>query len=166
MKEYYRIIEDVIIILLFSLCIIFSPKISLILLGIYLGILILMVIYIGYEEDIYLEKKYKGEKKIMKHINKKEREKAKEDLSFFNEGEYITKEMHESALILEEYIKQLEDDICLLLQVRRIIKENPKKWFLGQEILDMTAIDEAKEKEIIEGVDLEYDTTIQDFGED
>lgn len=102
----------------------------------------------------------------MKHINKKEREKAKEDLSFFNEGEYITKEMHESALILEEYIKQLENDICLLLQVRRIIKENPKKWFLGQEILDMTAIDEAKEKEIIEGVDLEYDTTIQDFGED
>lgn len=75
----------------------------------------------------------------MKHISKEEREKAKEDLSFFNEGEYITKEMHESAL---------------------------KKWFLGQEILDMTAIDEAKEKEIIRGVDLEYDTTIQDFGED
>lgn len=102
----------------------------------------------------------------MKYINKEEREKAKEDLSFFNEGEYITKEMHESALILEKYIKQLENDICLLLQVRRIIKESPKKWFLGREILDMTAIDEAKEKEIIEGVDLEYDTTIQDFGED
>lgn len=102
----------------------------------------------------------------MKYINKEEREKAKEDLSFFNEGEYITKEMHESALILEKYIKQLENDICLLLQVRRIIKESPKKWFLGQEILDMTEINEVKEKEIIKGVDLEYDTTIQDFGED
>lgn len=62
MKEYYGIIEDVVIILLFSLCFIFSPKISLVLLGIYSGILILMVIYIGYEEDMYLEKKYKGEK--------------------------------------------------------------------------------------------------------
>lgn len=62
MKEFYGIIEDVIVILLFSLCLIFSPKISLVLLGIYSGILILMVIYIGYKEDVYLEKKYKGEK--------------------------------------------------------------------------------------------------------
>ena len=30
----------------------------------------------------------------------------------------------------------------------------------------MTEINEVKEKEIIKGVDLEYDTTIQDFGED
>ena len=38
----------------------------------------------------------------------KEIEKAKEDLSFFNEGDYITKEMEHSARVLEEYIKQLE----------------------------------------------------------
>ena len=38
----------------------------------------------------------------------KEIEKAKEDLSFFNEGDYITKEMSYSARVLEEYIKQLE----------------------------------------------------------
>ena len=38
----------------------------------------------------------------------KEIEKAKEDLQFFNEGDYITREMSNSARILEEYIKQLE----------------------------------------------------------
>ena len=38
----------------------------------------------------------------------KEIEKAKEDLSFFNEGDYITKDMANSARVLEEYIKQLE----------------------------------------------------------
>lgn len=73
MKESYGIVEDVIIILLFSLCLIFSPKISLVLLGIYLGILILMVIYIGYEEDIYLEKKYEGEKNNEIHKQRRKR---------------------------------------------------------------------------------------------
>lgn len=41
----------------------------------------------------------------------KEIEKAKEDLSFMNEGDYITKEMEQSADVLEEYIKQLEFNI-------------------------------------------------------
>lgn len=41
----------------------------------------------------------------------KEIEKAKEDLSFFNEGDYITKEMEHSARVLEGYIKQLENEI-------------------------------------------------------
>ena len=41
----------------------------------------------------------------------KEIEKAKEDLQFFNEGDYITKEMEQSADVLEEYIKQLEFNI-------------------------------------------------------
>ena len=41
----------------------------------------------------------------------KEIEKAKEDLSFMNEGDYITKEMANSATILEEYIKQLEFNV-------------------------------------------------------
>lgn len=41
-------------------------------------------------------------------------EKAKEDLSFFNEGDYITKEMEHSARVLEGYIKQLEQKESVL----------------------------------------------------
>lgn len=41
----------------------------------------------------------------------KEIEKAKENLSFMNEGDYITKEMSDSARVLEEYIKQLEFNV-------------------------------------------------------
>lgn len=43
-------------------------------------------------------------------LSKEEIEKAKEDLIFFNEGDYITKEMSKSAQIIEKYIKQLEKD--------------------------------------------------------
>ncbi len=42
--------------------------------------------------------------------SKEEIEKAKEDLIFFNEGDYITREMDKSANILEDYIKQLEQE--------------------------------------------------------
>lgn len=41
-------------------------------------------------------------------MNKEEIEKAKEDLSFMHEGDYITKEMEHSANVLEKYIKELE----------------------------------------------------------
>lgn len=44
-------------------------------------------------------------------MNKEEIEKAKEELQFFNEGDYITKEMSDSARVLEEYIKQLEFNV-------------------------------------------------------
>lgn len=73
MKEYYGIIEDVIIILLFSLCFIFFPNVSLVLLGMYSGILILMVIYLGYKEEVYLEKEYKGEKNNETHKQRRKR---------------------------------------------------------------------------------------------
>ena len=43
-------------------------------------------------------------------MNKEEIEKAKEDLSFVHEGDYITRSMSNSKDILEEYIKQLEKD--------------------------------------------------------
>ncbi len=43
-------------------------------------------------------------------ISKEEIEKAKEDLMFFNEGDYITREMDKSADVLEEYIDQLEQE--------------------------------------------------------
>ena len=41
----------------------------------------------------------------------KEIEKAKEDLQFFNEGDYITKDMANSADVLEKYIEKLEFNI-------------------------------------------------------
>ena len=44
-------------------------------------------------------------------MNKEVIEKAKEDLSFMNEGDYITKEMEHSARVLEGYIQQLEFNI-------------------------------------------------------
>ena len=45
-------------------------------------------------------------------------EKAKEDLSFMNEGDYITKEMENSARVLEEYIKELEKKETILDKVK------------------------------------------------
>lgn len=41
-------------------------------------------------------------------LSKEEIEKAKENFNFFNEGDYITKEMNESATILKEHIEQLK----------------------------------------------------------
>ena len=57
-------------------------------------------------------------------LSKEEIEKAKEDLIFFNEGDYITMEMDKSADILEEYIKQLEQENKLLKQC--LIDNNTK----------------------------------------
>ena len=53
-------------------------------------------------------------------MNKEEIEKAKEDLQFFNEGDYITPEMEHSARILEEYIKQLESEIEMYKDFKEI----------------------------------------------
>ena len=44
------------------------------------------------------------------NLSKEEIEKAKEDLIFFNEGDYITRQMDRSADVLEEYIAQLEQE--------------------------------------------------------
>ena len=41
-------------------------------------------------------------------MNKEEIEKAKEDLSFMNEGDYITREMSNSKDVLIKYIESLE----------------------------------------------------------
>lgn len=38
-------------------------------------------------------------------------EKAKSELRFFNEGDYITREMSECKEILEEYIEYLENKV-------------------------------------------------------
>lgn len=54
----------------------------------------------------------------------KEIEKAKEDLSFMNEGDYITKDMSNSAKVLEKYIKLLEQKSETLYKVTDKLKED------------------------------------------
>ena len=49
-------------------------------------------------------------------LSKEEIEKAKDDLKFFNEGEYITKEMADSKYKIIEYIDQLESDKQKLIE--------------------------------------------------
>lgn len=53
-------------------------------------------------------------------MNKEEIEKAKEELQFFNEGDYITKEMEHSARVLEGYIKELENEIEMYKDFKEI----------------------------------------------
>ena len=63
-------------------------------------------------------------------MNKDEIEKAKEDLIFFNEGDYITREMDRSADVLEEYIKQLEqENINLKMVLDNGLNKNEKYCF-------------------------------------
>ena len=57
----------------------------------------------------------------------KEIEKAKEDLSFMNEGDYITKEMSDSARVLKEYIKQLEQKETILDKVTDKLEEDARE---------------------------------------
>ena len=49
-------------------------------------------------------------------LSKEEMEKAKEDFKFFNEGDYITKEMFNSKEKIFEYIEQLESDKQKLIE--------------------------------------------------
>ena len=62
----------------------------------------------------------------------KEIEEAKEYLSFFNEGDYITKEMEHSARVLEKYIRELESKSEILDKVKefatKIATENAEKY--------------------------------------
>lgn len=48
--------------------------------------------------------------------SKEEIEKAKENFNFFNEGDYVTKEMVNSKEIMFEYMKQLETDKQKLIE--------------------------------------------------
>ncbi len=61
-------------------------------------------------------------------LNKEEIEKAKEDLIFFNEGDYITREMDRSADVLEEYIDQLEQENKALKKGQTSLMSSRKKW--------------------------------------
>ena len=44
-------------------------------------------------------------------LSEEEIEKAKENLTFFNEGDYITREMDRSADVIEEYVSRLESKV-------------------------------------------------------
>ena len=58
-------------------------------------------------------------------LSKEEIEKAKEDFKFFNEGDYITKEMSDSKNVLFEHIWQLESDKQKLIEkLEKIIQDD------------------------------------------
>ena len=61
-------------------------------------------------------------------MTKEQIEKAKDELSFFNEGDYITREMANSANILEEYIRQLEIKAEVLDKITDKLKEMNRKY--------------------------------------
>lgn len=56
-------------------------------------------------------------------MQNKEIEEAKEDLRFFNEGDYITRKMSNNAKVLEQYIDQLENKVKELEKENTDIKE-------------------------------------------
>ena len=61
-------------------------------------------------------------------LSKEEIEKAKEDLRFCHEGDYITKEMSDSKNVLLEYIKQLATKIKELGRGQQSLIQSRKKW--------------------------------------
>lgn len=64
--------------------------------------------------------------------SKEEIEKAKENFNFFNEGDYITKEMVNSKEIMFGYIKQLELDRQKLIEKLEETRNNLEKdGFVG-----------------------------------
>ena len=61
-------------------------------------------------------------------MKKEEIEKAKSELRFFNEGDYITREMSECKEILEEYIEYLENKVKELSKGNHTLMQSRKKW--------------------------------------
>ena len=66
-------------------------------------------------------------------LSKEEIEKAKEDYKFFNEGDYITKEMSDRKNVLLNYIDKLESDKQKLIEK---LEEESKQ--LDNDILTMS----------------------------
>ena len=61
-------------------------------------------------------------------MTKQSIEKAKSELSFLNEGDYITREMSECKEILEEYIEYLENKVEALSKGNHSLMQSRKKW--------------------------------------
>ena len=76
-------------------------------------------------------------------LSKEEIEKAKEDYKFFNEGDYITKEMSDSKNVLLEYIEQLESDKQKLIEkLEEVLKSIKQDGIYGydEDILEILSI--------------------------
>lgn len=78
-------------------------------------------------------------------MNKEEIEKAKEELQFFNEGDYITKEMEHSARVLEGYIKELENEIEMYKDFKEIANMKMGDRNVIRAIKNYKTLDKVKE---------------------
>ena len=100
----------------------------------------------------------------------KEQEKAVDDLRFFNQGEYITKEMEESAKVvlemleeesrkkIKKYIKHLEQKESILDKVTDKLKENIEN--ADNNIKHM------EEKNILQAIAKELAVTTKDYAKE
>ena len=61
-------------------------------------------------------------------MTKQSIERAKSELRFFNEGDYITREMSKCKEILEEYIAYLENKVKELSKGNHSLMQSRKKW--------------------------------------
>ena len=97
-------------------------------------------------------------------MNKEEIEKAKEELQFFNEGDYITKEMSDSARVLEGYIKELENEIEMYKDFKEIANMKMGDRNVIRAIKNYKTLDKVtdKLKEDIELARKEYRITLSD----
>ena len=73
-------------------------------------------------------------------------EKAKEDLSFFNEGDYITPQMEHSARVLEGYIKELENEIKMYKDFKEIANMKMGDRNVIRAIKNYKTLDKVKDK--------------------
>ncbi len=82
--------------------------------------------------------------KVKQISNKTNIEEAKDDLRFFNEGDYITREMSQSAKLLEQYIERLEKENeeykkqydSLVEKIKKDIEEYPEATYTKYYLLD------------------------------
>ena len=90
-------------------------------------------------------------------MNKEEIEKAKEELQFFNEGDYITKEMEHSARVLEGYIKELENEIEMYKDFKEIANMKMGDRNVISAIKNYKTLDKAKDMLVDLRAELEDD---------
>lgn len=97
-------------------------------------------------------------------MNKEEIEKAKEDLSFMNEGDYITRETSNSKDILIKYIESLELINETWQVSNKIFREGTKELEQKESILDKVT---DKLKEDIDFLEFSRDRDMENgYGED
>lgn len=76
-------------------------------------------------------------------ISEEEIEKAIYDFNFFNEGDYITREMSRSKEIVKEYIEELEKRLCNHDEIiSRLEEDNTRKDKIIDEIARFIEVNE------------------------